>query len=213
MGFVLGVCLIAACGLAGVYAPLRYSSVAGRSSLVLARSFGAGVVLGTAMIHVLPYANDAVSAAMQSVDYPVSAAAALLAALCTLAVEQSASLAADAPDDGDDCDDGVAPAAAGDKHQRGAGRAVVAVRVMELGVALHSVVVGAAFGATPAASARWRALLAALCAHQLFEGVALGAAMADARLARADRLWGVALRTGRTLWRAGRRWRWACWRA
>ena len=50
--------------------------------------------------------------------------------------------------------------------------------MLELGIALHSVLIGVALGVSDSATAP--ALAAALVFHQSFEGFALGSALADA---------------------------------
>lgn len=45
----------------------------------VARSFGAGVILATGLIHILPEAQEVLSEAIPDVDYPISAGLCLTA--------------------------------------------------------------------------------------------------------------------------------------
>lgn len=55
-------------------------------------------------------------------------------------------------------------------------RAFIVAHVLEVGIAIHSVIIGVALGVTTA-SDEFNPLLTALCFHQFFEGLALGGAL------------------------------------
>lgn len=62
-------------------------------------------------------------------------------------------------------------------------RLQVAVILLEIGVAIHSVIIGIDLGIHPGGKSL-QPLLVALCFHQLFEGLAVGTALVHAKIAK-----------------------------
>eukprot|EP01105_Mastigella_eilhardi_P001146 TRINITY_DN11455_c0_g1_i3.p1 TRINITY_DN11455_c0_g1~~TRINITY_DN11455_c0_g1_i3.p1 ORF type:complete len:155 (-),score=38.31 TRINITY_DN11455_c0_g1_i3:935-1375(-) len=60
------------------------------SFFAVAQTFGGGVIMGTAVIHILPDAQETLTAAWPDIEYPVAAAFTLGAICFTLLVEQLA---------------------------------------------------------------------------------------------------------------------------
>eukprot|EP00727_Mastigamoeba_balamuthi_P005289 m51a1_g14759 putative zinc transporter 4 (687) ;mRNA; r:339492-341885 len=79
-------------GSLGVVTPLAFSRWASSPVFTLGKSFGAGIVLGTAYIHILPAATDALKEARPDVEYPIAGILALAATAMTLVVEQLAAM-------------------------------------------------------------------------------------------------------------------------
>eukprot|EP00727_Mastigamoeba_balamuthi_P000779 m51a1_g10699 putative zinc transporter chloroplastic-like (382) ;mRNA; f:152292-153501 len=73
-------------------------------------------------------------------------------------------------------------------------RSFVIAHVLEVGIGIHSVIIGIALGTTTSTSEA-RALLVALCFHQFFEGIALGVSVLEAGLGLCKRVGAVAMFT------------------
>ena len=65
--------------------------------------------------------------------------------------------------------------------------ASIVAHVLEVGISLHSVIIGLALGVSSDV-VEIRALLIALCFHQFFEGIALGVSVAEAGLGKTQRV-------------------------
>jgi zinc transporter ZupT len=62
-------------------------------------------------------------------------------------------------------------------------KAVIVAHILELGIVMHSILIGLTLGTTTSAHAL-HPLLIAICFHQFFEGVGLGGAIAIARVSK-----------------------------
>lgn len=237
-------------GFAGVSTPVFFRKWSSSRIFTVARAFGAGVVLGTALVHVLPSAQSMLETALPDVEYALSGALALVSLVATLILEQIASLffaAAHAAsghtgcEHGGTCDGKVDAVASSSEegtaasaqvvtvdesvplppqhavpmdvvghrfhhhHQRThehkvpgmthedarkAAHASVVAHVLEVGIGIHSVIIGMAMGASSDVG-EVRALMIALSFHQFFEGIALGVSIVEAKLDRAKRWIGI----------------------
>ena len=64
----------------------------------------------------------------------------------------------------------------------------VSIFVLELGILIHSLIIGLTLGSTPTNSSSYTTLLIAVCFHQFFEGLALGVLVSDTTLSFAYKL-------------------------
>ncbi|GJM96121.1 hypothetical protein PR202_ga12932 [Eleusine coracana subsp. coracana] len=173
---------------------------------IVVKAFASGVILGTGYMHVLPDSfNDLTSPCLPQKpwqEFPFTTFVAMLAAVFTLLVDSlmltfynrrrkgSAAVAHHGHDDS------PPPMHAGHCHGHGAGIVVVEtqtveaskkqllrnrviVQVLELGIVVHSVVIGLGMGASQNVCTI-RPLVAALSFHQLFEGMGLGGCILQA---------------------------------
>ncbi|XP_058096338.1 zinc transporter 8-like [Magnolia sinica] len=174
------------------------------------KAFAAGVILATGMIHVLPDAfNSLTSPCLKENpwgDFPFAGFVAMLSAIATLMVDTFAtgyfkrlhSEKAQSMNDGDMDVEKMSPyvghihthATHGQVHG-GASKSVdsnstdlirhrVASQVLELGIVVHSVIIGISLGASQSPSTI-RPLLVALSFHQFFEGMGLGGCIVQAK--------------------------------
>ncbi|CAK4307938.1 hypothetical protein Ae201684P_022302 [Aphanomyces euteiches] len=194
---VMGVSLV------GSFLPVLSSVVAclrnSRSVLDLLNAFGIGVVVATACIHMIPAAIETLNDKCLNLSYEglamviVVATVLLMQATETeLVLSQTKSLTTD--DDKDKSlevyDPAVTPAGdahAGHHHHhhhhaeeqtKAAARKKINVLIFEVGVAIHSVIIGLELGVATGTS--FTTLLTAICFHQFFEGVAVGSSAVSA---------------------------------
>ncbi|EQC39492.1 hypothetical protein SDRG_02933 [Saprolegnia diclina VS20] len=156
-------------------------------------AFGVGVVLATALVHILPPANDALNDPCLDLSFPGLANVIAVAAVLVSQWFQTELVARFNPMrvDNKACDlatieDGVTTTAsplhqvtpfhchepvpklnAEDPTSR-----KISVLIFELGVVIHSVIIGLNLGV--ASGTTFTTLLTAICFHQFFEGVAVG---------------------------------------
>ncbi|KAK1280774.1 Zinc transporter 8 [Acorus gramineus] len=147
----------------------------------LVKAFAAGVILATGFIHVLPDAFENLTSPCLDPhpwgDFPFAGFGAMVAAIGTLMV------------------DSVATGYYNRSHFNKARPAVMSeegdvveaelksggnVHVLELGIVVHSVIIGISLGASESPSTI-RPLVAALSFHQFFEGMGLGGCLAQAK--------------------------------
>ncbi|KAK6281061.1 hypothetical protein POUND7_014886, partial [Theobroma cacao] len=167
-----------------------------RDLFIVVKAFASGVILATGYMHVLPDAfDDLMSKCLPENPwrkFPFTTFAAMLAALVTLMVDSFAmstykkrcakASVADAGN-GAGLENGNVQI---EIFGQGQGHAVekndkasqllrcrVIAQVLELGIIVHSVVIGLAMGASEN-HCTIRSLIAALCFHQMFEGMGLG---------------------------------------
>ncbi|TKW26778.1 hypothetical protein SEVIR_3G213400v4 [Setaria viridis] len=175
---------------------------------IAVKAFAAGVILATAFVHILPDAFEKLGSPCL-VDgpwqkFPFTGLVAMLAAIATLVVDtiatgyfqraHSAKTAA-APVIGDvEASDhahgghghahGVVSVMASTSNADGGGaqliRHRVIAQVLELGIIVHSVIIGMSVGASESPSTI-RPLVAALTFHQFFEGIGLGGCIVQAK--------------------------------
>ncbi|XP_050370046.1 fe(2+) transport protein 1-like [Argentina anserina] len=177
---------------------------------VVVKCFAGGIILGTGFMHVLPDSFETLSSICLPDKpwhkFPFSGFFAMLSAIVTMMVDSMGtsiysrrSKAGVNPDtDGVTATDGdqeLAVAAGGHGHfhsqnhqvVKGSGegesqltRFRVVAMVLELGIIVHSVVIGLSLGATNN-TCTIKGLVAALCFHQMFEGMGLGGCILQAR--------------------------------
>ncbi|XP_057510502.1 zinc transporter 8-like [Actinidia eriantha] len=162
------------------------------------KAFAAGVILATGFIHILPDAFDSLSSPCLKSPwegFPFAGFIAMMAAIGTLMMEafatgyhKRAELRKAQPVNGDDEESG---AHAGHVHGHSAIilqrsdssdliRNRVISQVLELGIVVHSVVIGISMGATQSPKTI-KPLIAALSFHQFFEGMGLGGCISQAK--------------------------------
>ncbi|GER53989.1 zinc/iron transporter [Striga asiatica] len=197
---------ILAAGAAGVCLPVvgkRVPSLSPeRNMFFVVKAFAAGVILATGFIHVLPDAFDSLTSPHLTGpwgDFPFAGFVAMLAAVGTLMVDTYATSyyrrrmarKTEAVGGGGDCKELPVHTHAGHGHAHGAAameaggegellRHRVISQVLELGIIVHSVIIGVALGASENPKTI-RPLIAALTFHQFFEGLGLGGCIAQAK--------------------------------
>uniref|UniRef100_A0A804Q1Q4 Zinc transporter 5 n=1 Tax=Zea mays TaxID=4577 RepID=A0A804Q1Q4_MAIZE len=166
----------------------------GAGPFLAVRAFAGGVILATGLVHILPAAFDALGSPCLAAAggpwarFPFAGTVAMLAAVATLVVDtvatgylrRKAAAVGDEPPQlgGDDPEE----ASGGGRHGHAHGvddddddlvRHRVVSQVLELGVVVHSLIIGMSLGASDFPSTV-RPLVPALTFHQLFEGIGLG---------------------------------------
>ncbi|XP_038899519.1 zinc transporter 5-like [Benincasa hispida] len=173
------------------------------------KAFAAGVILATGFIHVLPDAYKSLTSSKLKEDpwakFPFTGLVAMVAAIGTLMVDAGASsyyarihLNKARPElSGDDEMRGDGGAHEGHVHVHTHGshghahgsadgssteilRHRVISQVLEVGIVVHSVIIGIGLGVSETPSTI-RPLVAAITFHQLFEGMGLGGCIAQAK--------------------------------
>ncbi|TYG51819.1 hypothetical protein ES288_D10G291300v1 [Gossypium darwinii] len=179
-----------------------------RDLFTIVKAFSSGVILATGYMHVLPNSfNDLMSGCLPKNPwrkFPFTTFIAILSAVWTLMVDSFAmsvykkrcgkALMADANNGGGLENTNVVPI---DNFEHGHSHSlemnddvssqllrhrVIAqeyIHVLELGIVVHSVVIGLAMGAS-GNQCTIRSLIAALCFHQMFEGMGLGGCILQA---------------------------------
>ncbi|CAK7336960.1 unnamed protein product [Dovyalis caffra] len=194
----------------GVSAPLFTRSVPAlhpdKSLFVIVKAFAAGIILATGFMHVLPDSFDMLSSSCLSENpwhkFPFTGFVAMLSAIITLMVDsmatsvytKKATIGVNPESDarGARPDQEMAMENAGHFHGHGhhceAKLAVgetqllryrVIAMVLELGIIVHSIVIGLSLGASNN-TCSIKGLIAALCFHQMFEGMGLGGCILQA---------------------------------
>ncbi|CAL5188225.1 unnamed protein product [Lathyrus oleraceus] len=199
---IIAIFVILVASMIGVCLPLVTRSVPSLSPdgnlFLIVKCFAGGIILGTGFMHVLPD-----SFAMLRSDclaekpwhkFPFSGLAAVFSAVITMMVDTVATSyysqkgKKDATVSAEDLDHEMADVHAGHHHHfemKTEGgetqllRYRVVAMVLELGIVVHSVVIGLSLGAS-SNTCSIKGLVAALCAHQLFEGMGLGGSILQA---------------------------------
>ncbi|XP_030546518.2 zinc transporter 8-like [Rhodamnia argentea] len=179
-----------------------------RSIFFIVKAFAAGVILSTGFIHVLPDAFDNLTSPCLSEtpwgDFPFAGFVAMLAALGTLMVDtlatsyykklhahtaESDKSVEDEEKAGENQGHVRVHTHASHGHSHGAIsmasdsellRHRVISQVLELGIVVHSVIIGISLGASKSPKTI-RPLVAALSFHQFFEGMGLGGCITQAK--------------------------------
>lgn len=181
----------------------------GSNLFFLIKAFAAGVILSTGFIHILPDAFENLnSPCLKSSpwgSFPFGGLAAMVGALGTLMVDsfatgyfrrvhfESKPVSLDEETRGDHAGHVHLHTHASHGHAHGPASASpsegltdldriryrVTSQVLELGIIVHSVIIGIALGTSQSLDTI-KPLLAALCFHQLFEGIGLGGCIAQA---------------------------------
>lgn len=167
------------------------------------KAFAAGVILATALIHILPNAFERLTSPCLGEAwrrFPVAGFVAMGSALATMTVDSLAtgyykrsqiSKALPVDDDGEgmgQVETGHvhvrvhvhAPADTADHSPADTVRHRVISQVLELGIVVHSVIIGVSLGTSKSPSTI-RPLLGALSFHQFFEGIGLGGCIVQAK--------------------------------
>lgn len=177
-----------------------------RNLFVVVKAFAAGIILATGFMHVLPDSFDMLWSDCLKENpwhkFPFTGFVAMLSAIVTLMVDSLATAmygkkgkAGITPDQGDvavEGDQEMAVAGAGHFHAHHHGVIVkdgaqgaqllryrVVAMVLELGIVVHSIVIGLSLGASNN-TCSIKGLIAALCFHQMFEGMGLGGCILQA---------------------------------
>ncbi|XP_059284592.1 zinc transporter 8-like [Lycium ferocissimum] len=169
------------------------------------KAFAAGVILATGFIHVLPDAFESLTSPCLKEhpwgDFPFSGFVAMVAAMGTLMVDTYATsyfknkskesgVVAQSVDEEGANNNVHSHAAHGHAHgslvvtgdyESELLRYRVIALVLELGIIVHSVIIGIALGASESPKTI-RPLVGALTFHQFFEGMGLGGSIAQAKL-------------------------------
>ncbi|KAM0863017.1 hypothetical protein ACQ4PT_044886 [Festuca glaucescens] len=183
----------------------RFPALRPDTDLFLAlKAFAGGVILATGLVHILPAAFDALGSPCLVRGpwkrFPFAGLVAMLAAIATLIVDtvatgyfhrtnaKRAAAVTDEPTPGD------LETSSDDHHGHVHGMSVIAAtpdddelvrhrvisQVLELGVVVHSLIIGMSLGASDFPSTV-RPLVPALTFHQLFEGIGLGGCIVQAK--------------------------------
>ncbi|KAI9391895.1 hypothetical protein POPTR_006G006800v4 [Populus trichocarpa] len=180
-----------------------------RNIFFIIKAFAAGVILSTGFIHVLPDAFDSLTSPCLGENpwgkFPFTGFVAMVSAIGTLMVDCLASsyytrlhLSKAQPEESRDEEKAAVEAHEGHVHTHathghshglvdssGSGpsqliRHRVITQVLELGIVVHSVIIGVSLGASGSPKTI-RPLVAALSFHQFFEGMGLGGCITQAK--------------------------------
>ncbi|KAL3615308.1 hypothetical protein CASFOL_040969 [Castilleja foliolosa] len=200
---------ILAAGAFGVCLPVMGRKVEAlspeRNFFFVLKAFAAGVILATGFIHVLPDAFESLTSPcigdIPWGDFPLTGFIAMLAAIGSLLVDTYATsyygrreAAIVKLGDGGDQLEAALPIHTHTTHGHAHGtvsfgseseqsellRHRVISQVLELGIIVHSVIIGIALGASQSPNTI-KPLIAALSFHQLFEGIGLGGCITQAK--------------------------------
>ncbi|KAH7569578.1 hypothetical protein ACOSP7_013075 [Xanthoceras sorbifolium] len=207
---IIAIVSILVTSMIGVSAPLLTRSIPAlhpdRSLFVIVKAFAAGIILATGFMHVLPDSFDMLSSSCLAENpwhkFPFTGFVAMLSAIATLMVDSFATSIYRKK-----CNSGVVnpeverdqemavtvqPPSFGHGHAHGHHlqskdgteasqlmRYRVIAMVLELGIIVHSVVIGLSMGASNN-TCSIKGLIAALCFHQMFEGMGLGGCILQA---------------------------------
>ncbi|KAK8608220.1 hypothetical protein V6N13_023649 [Hibiscus sabdariffa] len=190
----------------GVCSPLFTRSIPAlhpdRDLFTIVKCFAAGIILATGFMHVLPDSFDMLSSPCLKENpwhkFPFTGFVAMLSAIVTLMVDSLATSIYSKK-----CNNDVIPEVGGGQsemvvvnvghchgHHHGSKpetgnanqqlmRYRVVAMVLELGIVVHSVVIGLSLGAS-SNTCTIKGLVAALCFHQMFEGMGLGGCILQA---------------------------------
>jgi zinc transporter 1/2/3 len=174
-----------------------------RDGFFIIKAFAAGVILATGFIHVLPDAFESLTSPCLPENpwgnFPFTGFVAMMAAMCTLMVDTYATSyynnnnkTSSVVASGNDVEvsqqipvhthatHGHSHGSALDSTQSDLIRHRVISQVLELGIIVHSVIIGVSLGASESPKTI-RPLVAALTFHQFFEGMGLGGCIAQAK--------------------------------
>ncbi|PWA74833.1 Zinc/iron permease [Artemisia annua] len=170
------------------------------------KAFAAGVILATAFIHILPQAFESLTSPCLKdhpwADFPFTGFVAMVATIMTLLFETSSEayqvraaatrVVGDSKDEEmNSVDGGLVHASHGHVHGSSmlkiadgkdeVRRYRIVSQVLELGIIVHSVIIGLSLGASKSPKTI-RPLIAALSFHQFFEGLGLGGSIFQAKI-------------------------------
>ncbi|CAN1327852.1 Fe(2+) transport protein 1 [Linum perenne] len=160
----------------------------------LIKAFAAGVILATGFVHILPDAFESLSSPCLSENpwsrFPFPGFVAMVSAVITMIIDTLATsyFKGEQFREGK----GVLPrsGSSGDLETNGGGGGdlyqivtkmlcILCLQVLELGIVVHSVIIGISLGAS-GSTKTIKPLVAALTFHQFFEGLGLGACLSQA---------------------------------
>ncbi|XP_047315770.1 fe(2+) transport protein 1-like [Impatiens glandulifera] len=202
---VIAIAAILVTSMIGVSLPLVTRSVPAlspdRSLFVIVKAFASGIILATGFMHVLPDSFDMLSSQCLPDKpwhkFPFTGFVAMLSSIVTLMVDSVATSLYSKKNvavievDVEDREMDVAVSTGGGHvhgHHHGPKdlgeasklmRYKVVAMVLELGIIVHSVVIGLSMGASNNVCTL-KPLVAALCFHQMFEGMGLGGCILQA---------------------------------
>ncbi|CAA2991543.1 probable zinc transporter 10 [Olea europaea subsp. europaea] len=201
---IIAIVSILVTSMIGVSLPLVTRSIPALSPegnlFVIVKCFAGGIILGTGFMHVLPDSFDMLSSSCLKENpwhkFPFTGFVAMLSAIVTLMVDSMATSVYSKKNKA-----GVLPESQGDQemavvhaghsyghHHHGSKLDVegpqllryrVIAMVLELGIIVHSIVIGLSLGASNNICTI-KGLVAALCFHQMFEGMGLGGCILQA---------------------------------
>ncbi|KAG6591809.1 Zinc transporter 3, partial [Cucurbita argyrosperma subsp. sororia] len=197
---IVAIATILLAGILGVFIPLLGRALPALSPdkdiFFVVKAFAAGVILATGFIHVLPDAYENLTSPKLKENpwakFPFTGLVSMVAAIATLMVDAGASsyftrLNLNKAQPETDGDGEMHPAC----HAHGSAKVVgssteilrhrVISQVLELGIVVHSVIIGIGMGVSETPSTI-KPLVAAITFHQLFEGMGLGGCIAQAKL-------------------------------
>ena len=161
---LLSAALIAAVGIAGVFAPWLAARGAGGRAIAYGNSFAGGVLLAAGLIHLLADANNGFAAAYPNVEYPAAYGIATLAFILVLGLERVIPIAMGA---GNTVTDPESDALLNSKDQNG-----ITPYLLLITLSIHSFIAGVTLGISSSSGAA--VLLVAILAHKGAAGFALG---------------------------------------
>ncbi|KAF8102916.1 hypothetical protein N665_0190s0033 [Sinapis alba] len=191
---IIAIVAILVASMIGVGAPLFSRNVPflrpDGNIFTIVKCFASGIILGTGFMHVLPDSFEMLSSPCLEDNpwhkFPFSGFLAMLSGLITLVIDSMATSIYTSKNavgivphghghgPGNDV---TLPTKDGDSAQLLRYRVIA--MVLELGIIVHSVVIGLSLGATSDTCAI-KGLIAALCFHQMFEGMGLGGCILQA---------------------------------
>ncbi|KAH0941406.1 hypothetical protein HID58_001043 [Brassica napus] len=187
---IVAIATILVASMIGVGAPLFSSNVPflqpDGNIFIIVKCFASGIILGTGFMHVLPDSFEMLSSQCLEENpwhkFPFSGFLAMLSSLITLFIDSMAtSIYASNNADGvvpyGPVNGVTLPTKVDDSAQLLRYRVIA--MVLELGIIVHSVVIGLSLGATNDICTI-KSLITALCFHQMFEGIGLGGCILQA---------------------------------
>ncbi|EYU40848.1 hypothetical protein ABFS82_05G078900 [Erythranthe guttata] len=206
---IIAIITILISSMIGVCLPLVTQSIPAlspeRSLFVIVKAFAAGIILATGFMHVLPDSFDMLSSTCLKENpwhkFPFTGFVAMLSAIITLIIDSMATSVYSKkhtsgvvkPESGGEPEElAVVEAGGGHSHFHGHHHGAklevqgaqllryrVIAMVLELGIIVHSIVIGLSLGASNN-TCSIKGLIAALCFHQMFEGMGLGGCILQA---------------------------------
>ena len=161
---LLSAALIAAVGIAGVFAPWLVGRGGNGRVIAYGNSFAGGVLLAAGLIHLLADANNGFAAAYPNVEYPAAYGIATLAFILVLGLERVIPIAMGA---GNTVTDPESDALLNSEDQNG-----ITPYLLLVTLSIHSFIAGVTLGISSASGAA--VLLVAILAHKGAAGFALG---------------------------------------
>ncbi|CAL9244562.1 unnamed protein product [Arabidopsis halleri] len=203
-------------GIFGVCLPI-FGLKSESNFFMFVKAFAAGVILATGFVHILPDATESLTSPCLGEelpwgDFPMTGLVAMAASILTMLIESFASgylnrsrLAKEGKtlpvstggDKEEHAHTGSAHTHASQGHSHGSllvpqddhidMRKKIVTQILELGIVVHSVIIGISLGVSPSVSTI-KPLIAAITFHQLFEGFGLGGCISEAKF-KVKKIW------------------------